>query len=396
MKKRKIGIFTGNRAEYGLQAPIIDAVNKHPDLEYQLIVSGAHLDKEFGATLHEIEADGFQISAKVTLDVTNDSLLSTAQNIGLGICEISRVINDLKPDLMIVYADRYEGFAAVIAASQLGIPVVHIEGGDVTEGGALDDTVRHAMTKLSHLHFTTNEDAKKRVLDLGEEEWRVFNCGLPALDFLRQDRFACPEQVCEALELELTSPIIVFTQHSVTTEYDKAKQQLAPSLDALRELATENVQVIITYPNNDAGGRAIINSIEEFSKELRKNVKIAKSLGRHLYHGLLSLSLNENVRIACVGNSSSGIKETPAFLCPTVNIGSRQEGRLRGTNVLDVNYDQKQIYNAIKTCLFDDSFRINCRKCENPYGNGNAGNIIASELASVALDQSLLRKKITF
>lgn len=182
--KRKIAIFTGNRAEYGLQYPIIKAVDKHPDLEYRLLVSGAHLDGNFGHTLSEIKSDGFRVDAEVKIELNSDERIATAQAIGSGIMAISRSLEEVKPDMMVVYADRFEGFAAVIAATQMNIPTAHIEGGDLTEGGALDDSVRHAMTKLSHLHFTTNQQAANRILAMGEEAWRVHTVGFPAIDVI--------------------------------------------------------------------------------------------------------------------------------------------------------------------------------------------------------------------
>lgn len=396
MKNRQIGIFTGNRAEYGLLAPIVEAVTEHPKLDYQLIVSGAHLDKEFGETLKEIEKDGYKISGKIDLKISNDNLLSTVQCIALCISELSKLFEKLNPDILVVYADRYEGFAAIIAASQLGIPVAHIEGGDVTEGGALDDSVRHAMTKLSHLHFTTNKEAKARVLAMGEENWRVVNSGLPALDFLKKCKYANCNEISTKLKLDINRPIVIFTQHSVTTEYQEASNQVCASLEALGQLAAEGVQVIITFPNNDAGGKDIIQKITEFSNQQKTNVQVIKSLGRHLYHGLLALSLQDSIQIVCVGNSSSGIKETPAFFCPTVNIGTRQNGRLRSTNIIDVDYNKSEIYEAIKTSLFDQTFRKICRQCKNPYGRGDAGKKIAAKLASVNLGKTLLIKKMTY
>ena len=179
MSKRKIAIFTGNRAEYGLLNPVIRAVYDHPDLEPYLLVSGAHLDNNFGRTIEEIENDGFSVFREVKITMPEDDLVSTAQAIGSGIIDLSRILAELQPDIFVVYADRFEGFSAVICGTQMGIPTAHIEGGDITEGGALDDSVRHAMSKLSHLHFTTNEQAAGRVRGMGEESWRVFNVGFP-------------------------------------------------------------------------------------------------------------------------------------------------------------------------------------------------------------------------
>ena len=224
MSKRVIAVFTGNRAEYGLQFPILRAVDRHPDLKYRLLVSGAHLDANFGHTLDEIRNDGFHIDAEVRIEMDATSLFSTAQAIGSGVLAISQALADIKPDLMVVYADRFEGLAAVIAASQMNIPTAHVEGGDLTEGGALDDSVRHAMTKLSHLHFTTNEQATNRILGMGEEAWRVHTVGFPAIDLISEGRFAQRHEVEERLGLDLSRPVVLFTQHSVTTEFDQAER----------------------------------------------------------------------------------------------------------------------------------------------------------------------------
>jgi UDP-N-acetylglucosamine 2-epimerase (non-hydrolysing)/GDP/UDP-N,N'-diacetylbacillosamine 2-epimerase (hydrolysing) len=394
-KKRTIAIFTGNRAEYGLQYPILRAVNVHPDLDYKLLVSGAHLDSNFGHTLDEIRNDGFHIDSEIKITMDAGSLYSTAQAIGTGVLEISNALSKIQPDIMVVYADRFEGFAAVIAASQMNIPTAHIEGGDLTEGGALDDSVRHAMTKLSHLHFTTNKQATNRILAMGEEAWRVHTVGFPAIDLISEGRYAQMAEVIEKLGLDMKRPIVLFTQHSVTTEFDKAVEQLNPSLKAIERLASEGVQVVLTYPNNDAGGRQIIERLEEFARLKLKGTQVHRSLGRHLYHGVLALAKDRAVRVACIGNSSSGLKETPAFGCPTVNIGSRQEGRLRGENVLDAGYDSSAIYSAAKSCLEDEVFRNRCRTAENPYWLGDAGPKIAKVLAEVPIDQNLIRKKMT-
>jgi UDP-N-acetylglucosamine 2-epimerase (non-hydrolysing)/GDP/UDP-N,N'-diacetylbacillosamine 2-epimerase (hydrolysing) len=395
MNRRTIAIFTGNRAEYGLQYPILRAVDRHPALEYRLLVSGAHLDPNFGRTLDEIRADGFRVDAEIKIEMDAASALATAQAIGSGIMAISRVLAQMKPDFMVVYADRFEGLAAVIASSQMNIPTAHIEGGDLTEGGALDDSVRHAMTKLSHLHFTTNVQATNRILELGEEPWRVHTVGFPAIDLIQEGRYASPGEVRDRLELDLSRGIVLFTQHSVTTEFERARDQVRPALEAIARLAEDDVQVIVTYPNNDAGGQAIIDELQQFAARRMRNVQVHRSLGRHLYHGVLALARDPARRVVCMGNSSSGIKETPAFHCPTVNIGSRQDGRLRGSNVIDVDYDSPAILEAVHRCLFDEAFRERCRRADNPYYLGNAGPKIADVLASVSIDQHLLRKRMT-
>jgi len=393
LNKRKLAIFTGHRSEYGLQYPIIKAVDKHTDLEYYLLVSGAHLQEDFGYTKAEIEKDGFRIHAEVKLTMEKDTLYSTAQAIGSGILSISNILNQLKPDFLVVYGDRFESLSAVVTGTQMNIPTAHIEGGDLTEGGALDDSVRHAITKLAHLHFCTNEEAQDRILGLGEEPWRVHNVGFPAIDLLAEGNYASPEEIQKKYSLDATIPLILFTQHSVTTEFHKADRQVEPSLDALVECARAGIQVVITYPNNDAGGKGIINAIEELRQKKIPNLFIYKSLGRYNYHGMLNMCGNNG---ACVGNSSSGIKETSFFGVPTVNIGSRQNSRLRSTNIIDAGYNKAEIKIAIEKCLSDKVFRNECGTCVNPYGIGKAGEKIADVLADTPMGKIMLQKKMTF
>jgi UDP-N-acetylglucosamine 2-epimerase (non-hydrolysing)/GDP/UDP-N,N'-diacetylbacillosamine 2-epimerase (hydrolysing) len=393
--KRRIAVFTGNRAEYGLQYPILKAIAAHPRLEYYLLVSGAHLQEDFGYTRREIEKDGFEVYGEVRLTMEEDSLYATAQAIGSGVLSLSKLLSEIRPDFLVVYADRFEGFSAVITGTQMNIPTAHIEGGDITEGGALDDSVRHAMTKLAHLHFTTNEQAAQRVCLLGEEAWRVHNVGFPALDLVAQELYASPDELGRTYGLVGDKPLVIFTQHSVTTEYELAAEQVRPALEAMRILAREGCQVIVTYPNNDAGGRRIIREIEVLQSENVPSLQVHKSLGRYNYHGVLNMC-GRIGRGVCVGNSSSGIKETAVFGCPAVNIGSRQEKRLRAENVIDVPYDTQEILTACRRSIHDDAFRMFCRSVTNPYGAGNAGPRIAQILAEIDITPALLQKKMTY
>ena len=393
--KRKIAVFTGNRAEYGLQYPILRAIAADPRLEYFLFAGGAHLQQDYGKTLAEIEADGFRVYGQVDIQMDQDRLFATAQAIGAGILSLSRHLDELRPDFLVVYADRFESFAAVVAGTQMNVPTVHIEGGDYTEGGALDDSVRHAMTKLAHLHFTTNAHAAERLRRLGEEPWRIFNVGYPALDLIAAGLYASPAEVAGSLGLDAARPVILFCQHSVTTEFEQAGDQVSPSLDALVSLAGKGYQAVITYPNNDAGGRRIIDKLEELRARAVPNIHIVKSLGRYRFHGMLNL-IGRAGRGALAGNSSAGIKETPAFGCPAVNIGSRQQGRLRGGNAIDVPYDAHAIAAAIERCASDEAFRRQCQTCENPYGGGNAGPRIAEVLATIPINLQLLQKRMTY
>ncbi len=391
MRKRTAAVFTGSRAEYGLLAPVITAIAAHPRLDYRLIVTGSHLEDDFGKSIAEINEDGFEIHYRFTLPASRDDLFSSAQASGHCIIEMSRILRDEQPDFLLVYGDRFETFAAAAAGAQMGIPTAHIEGGDYTDGGTFDDSFRHAITKLAHLHFTTNEASAERVRRLGEEEWRIHNVGLPSLDLIRAGKFASPEEVIARFELDRSKPVVIFTQHSIATEADLAVRQIEPSLEALRRAAVRwDAQILITCPNRDPGGRRVLERLQAFASSGVPGVQIHGSLGRYVYHGVL------NIASACVGNSSSGIKETPAFGCPTVNIGSRQHGRLKADNVIDTDYNADQITAALEKCLFDQAFISRARRCSNPYGGGEAGKKIAAVLAEIKTGAQLIRKKMTY
>ena len=393
--KKKIALFTGNRAEYGLQVPILRAINDHPDLEYYLIVSGAHLDPAFGLTVEEIKNDGFIIHEKIDIGNGGAYLLSTAEIIGNAIIKLTKVIKKCKPDIFLVYADRFESFAATIASSQTNTVTAHVEGGDVTEGGALDDNVRHAMTKLSHLHYVTNGDSYNRVKAMGEEDWRIQLAGYPAIDLIANNEFISEEDICNYIDVDINKPILIFTQHSVTNKFQSAKEQLISSIEGIKRISKErDIQCIFTYPNNDAGGIEIFETINSHTKNIKNSI-VRESLGRKLYWGLLNLSKDPRKNIICIGNSSSGIKETATFSCPTINIGTRQKGRLRSTNIIDCDYNDEQIYMAIKKCLDDDAFKGICATSVNPYGLGGAGKKIANHLSNVEFNDKLLTKKMT-
>lgn len=392
---RHIALFTGNRSEYGLQYPIFRAVARDQRLRYSLLVGGAHLDDEFGRTVAEIEADGFHIMRLPGMDGCQNSSAYTPRSIASSMAGVSSLLCQLRPDMALIYGDRFESFGALIAATQMGIPTAHVEGGDYTEGGAFDDSVRHAMTKLAHLHFTTNEAAANRVRKLGEEPRRVFNVGLPSLDLVRDGLYAQPDDLIAEFGFDLSRPIVLFCQHSVATEQESAAAQVRPSLQALAELAAAGFQIVVTYPNDDAGGRAILEEIRRFQREHLPGGHLVASLGRRRFHGMLNL-MGRVGRGVLAGNSSAGIKETPAFGCPTVNIGSRQHGRLRASNVVDTPYDAHAILGAIRRAAEDSDYREGCRRCENPYGDGTAGERIAEVLATIPLGLKLVQKKMTF
>lgn len=383
MHKRKIAVFTGNRAEFGLLYPVIRKMSLDKALNVHLIISGSHLQSNFGKTIEEIN-DSHISSVKNTILRINNKL-DVPDRMSEIIKRGKEAFARIKPDILVLAGDRYETFAMGIAAFYMNIPIAHIFGGDISQGGHLDDSIRHSMTKISHIHFVSNEDSYKRVVNLGEEKWRVFNVGSTAMDNIFSGKFSSADEIRRLLRLDLNRPVIIFTQHPVTTEPELAYCQAKKSLQALKELG---FQTVVTYPCNDTGCEGIIKAIDEYTS--MPNFRVRKSLGWKLYFGLL------NVASAVVGNSSSGIMETPVFKVPCVNIGTRQAGRFRSSNVIDVPYEKMAIKRAIKKAICDKGFRRFVRKCRNPYGNGNAASKIVRVLKSMPFNKVLLQKKITF
>lgn len=382
---RRILAFTGSRAEYGLMYPILKRIAMDGYMRLELAVSGSHLLAEFGQTAAEIEADGLRVEH--TID--SGGLARSGYDMVSGLSRIlargAELLAAIRPTFLLVLGDRYETFAMVLAAFYQNIPIAHLCGGDVSLGGHLDDSVRHAITKLAHLHFVTNADSAERVRRLGEETWRIFEIGSPSLESVRRGDYATPEEIRDRFGFDLDCPLILFTFHPVTTDVANAGPQVAECLEALREL---NQQTIITYPGNDAGCDAIIAEIER-----RRDVptfRIVRSLGRRWYLGVLS------VATVVAGNSSSGIVETPAFHAPCVDIGSRQKGRLRGSNVLSAACVRSEILRALRVAIFDESFRRQLQATTDPYAAGKASETVVRVLGEIAVDQKLLQKQITY
>ncbi len=394
MKKKKVLVFTGNRAEYGLQLPVVKSLNESKKIDCLLMVSGSHLDKKFGETISQIKTDKLRIADKIKLNNLYNSRLQTPNLIGQAIIKISKSIYSQKPDIFLVNADRFETFAATIASTQLSIPTFHIEGGDTTEGGALDDSVRHAITKLSHIHFATNNSSYQNIINSGEEKWRVHNVGLPINDMIYNKDFADFETLQKKFNIDKKKPLLILTQHSVTTEPHNSKNQIKITLLAIKYFIDKyNCQVVATYPNNDVGSSDIIFELEKFKRE-NKNFYLFKSLGNYFYHSLMNLRKIMNVVI--VGNSSSGIKEAIAFKCPTLNIGSRQNGRLKPKNVIDVDYNFLKICSKLKIIIFSKNLKKQLLKFRNPYYKKSTGYRITKVIENIKLDAKILKKKYKF
>jgi UDP-N-acetylglucosamine 2-epimerase (non-hydrolysing)/GDP/UDP-N,N'-diacetylbacillosamine 2-epimerase (hydrolysing) len=381
---RTICVVTGTRAEYGLLESSMRAIRDNDALELSLIVTGMHLSPKYGETYREIQADGFEIHHKVNMLVDGDSGLSMAKSTGLGILGLGEAFRDSDPDLVLVLGDRDEPLAAAIAAGHMNIPVAHIHGGDAVSGAVIDDSIRHAVTKFAHIHFPASNRSAERVAKLGEEAWRITTVGAPGLDAIRSGEYVPGPEMRTRLDIDTEQTLLVCVQHPVTTEPERAGEQMDETLDALKTIEGEHVLI---YPNSDAGSQKIIDAIE--SHPFAEKCMIHQSLPREEYLGLLAAS------DVLVGNSSSGIIEGPSLGLPVVDVGPRQNGRERAENTVSVPHDTKAIRDAIKSCLTDEEIRQRAQDCSNPYDHGPTGARIASELADLDLGERLLRKTTT-
>ncbi len=381
---KKIAVVTGTRAEYGILRPVLNAIVASPELELCLVVTGMHLSHEFGYTVKEIEGNGFKIATRVDMLPDSDTLEAMAESIGRGIIGMAQTWEKLKPFATLVLGDRVEPLAAAISSAYMNIPVAHIHGGDSPRGG-LDEYARHAITKFSHIHFPATKKSAERIIKMGEDEWRVHMIGSPALDVILNEPLIPAEQIAERFGLDISQPLLLVVQHPVTTQVEKAADQMRETLEAIVGMA---YPIILIYPNLDAGGRRMIEVIKEYTKY--PFIKSFKSLPRPEY-----LSLMKAARVM-LGNSSSGIVEAPSFALPFVNIGSRQEGRERGKNVIDVGHNKREIVKAVEKALTDKEFLSEVKKCQSPYGDGKASQRIVEILSNVEITPQLLQKKISY
>ena len=379
--KRKICVVTSSRAEYGLLRPLIELIKKDGNLECQLIVTGMHLSPEFGLTYKEIEKDGFPINKKIDISLNSDTPVGISRSMGLAMMGFAEAYKALSPDIIVVLGDRFEFLSVVSAALVSNIPVAHIAGGEVTEG-ALDDSVRHSITKMSHLHFTILEIYRRRVIQLGEDPDRVFNVGALGIDSIKKLKLLSMEELKNRLNIKFTKHNLLVTFHPVTLEPNTAGFQFQNLLNALNELKDTNI--IFTKANADTGGRLINKMIDAYVS--RNNTKAIEftSLGQLKY-----LSMMQFVD-AVVGNSSSGIVEAPSFKICTINIGDRQKGRIMPKSVINCEPTRKSIIKAFGK-LYSKKFQKNLKNVINPYGDGNAAKKIKYILKSYKID-SILKK----
>lgn len=380
---KKVCVITGSRAEYGLLSPLIKAIAVNKQFNLSIMVTGMHLSPEFGLTYKEIENDGYVIDEKVEMLLSGDTDSSISKSIGLGLIGFSDAFTRVTPDLVILLGDRFEIFSAAISAYMAKIPMAHLHGGEITEG-ATDEAIRHSISKMSYWHFTSTENYRKRVIQLGEMPERVFNVGALGIDNIINGNFLSNEELTSDLSLDLTKPFAIVTYHPVTLENNSAEQQLDNLLNAI--LKFDKLNVVFTMPNADANGRVIIQKIDDFVRKSPNKYSSFTSLGSKRYLSLMKLAT------LVIGNSSSGIIETPSFGIPTINIGDRQKGRDRAESIIDANIYTEDIINAIKKGLSHE-FQSACKNIENVYGNGHTASKIIDILSLKLSDQNINLKK---
>lgn len=375
---KKICFVTGSRAEYGLLKLIMKNLLQKSQIKLQIIVTGMHLSPEFGNTWEIISEEGFTINRKVEMLLSSDTALGVAMSTGIGIVGISTALNDLAPDLLVVLGDRFEIFSAASSAALMGIPVAHIHGGEATEG-AVDDSLRHAITKLSHLHFVSTEFYRKRVIQMGEHPDRVFCFGSPGVDAISALNLMPLKMLEKTIGFNLGERYLLVTFHPVTLGVNSSSSDVDELIAALDTLPSE-IKILITMPNSDASGRIISTKIRQYATMHPDRIIAITNLGQLLYLSAMQHCL------AVVGNSSSGIIEAPSLGVGTVNIGDRQKGRIQANSVINCPPQRDEISKALARAITDE-FQLAAATVDNPYGTGGASNKIANKLATFSLNK---------
>lgn len=379
---RKIAVITGTRAEFGILNPLLKKIQNHLDLELQVVASAMHLSPEFGYTVEEIEASGFRVDKRVECLLSSDSAVGVSKSIGLALISFSEAFEELIPDLIVILGDRSEMLAAATAATIANIPIAHIHGGETTEG-AYDESFRHAITKMSYLHFASTEEYKRRIIQLGENPKRVFNVGAMGLDSVKELNLLSREEFQESINFKLAKRNILITYHPVTLENKTSSSQFRSILKALDNLKDTNL--IFTHANSDKDGRIINQMIENYVSVNTEKAVSFKSLGQARY-----LSALKHVDLV-LGNSSSGILEAPFFNIPTIDIGDRQKGRISSESVVHSRDNEEEIEKALEKA-FDVHFREKIQKQEQIYGDGNT----SGKILKVILDTKIQDLKKPF
>jgi GDP/UDP-N,N'-diacetylbacillosamine 2-epimerase (hydrolysing) len=386
VSKRRVLAVTGIRSEYDILSSVFAAIRAHRSLSLQLIVTGAHLSPDYGETVRQIRKDGFAIAEEIESLISGDHDTSRVKGLAIQLQGLVQSVARIRPDILLVLGDREEAMSTALVGNYLNIPVAHIGGGDRAIGNA-DDQVRHAVTKLAHLHFTTNAESARRVRRLGEQGFRVFNAGNPGLDRLRTIPKLTAAELSRRLGFGLgeREPFLLLIQHPLSTEIERAGEQMRITLDAVERLG---LRTVLTYPNSDPGSQDMIRAIE--ARRKLGILHVVKTAPRLEFVNLLR-------RASCLmGNSSAGLLEAPHIKLPVVNIGNRQKGRLHADNVQFVPHDVGAIVRGVRRAVYDAKYRARVRRCRNPYGDGRSSGRIARVLATVPLNDRLRIKDITY
>lgn len=384
--KKKICVVTGSRADYGHLYWIIKNIQNDPNLELQLVVTGMHLSPEFGMTINDIKGDDIPVSEKIEMLLSSDTEEAIVTSMGIGMIGFANAYEKLKSDLIVVLGDRFEILSAVAASVPFRIPVAHIHGGEITQG-AIDDQFRHAITKMSHIHFPATKEYAERIIQMGESPEQVFCFGTPGLDNISRLKLMDKNTLANELKINAGMNWGILTYHPVTLEKSQAKCHIKKILGVIKNFP--NIYWVFTAPNADTESRDIIEAIKNFLGANTMKGKLFTSLGQLRYLSLLKNS------VVMVGNSSSGIIEAPSFGLPVVNIGARQEGRIKAQNIIDVpEVNEKEISKAINRAISED-FRISFKGLKNPYGDGNASEKIVNILKTQSLSNKIKKKFYT-
>ncbi|MCP4153757.1 MAG: UDP-N-acetylglucosamine 2-epimerase (hydrolyzing) [bacterium] len=383
MKKRKVGFVTVARSDYNTTKPIVEKALNHDSIEPVFYVTGMHLSPEFGLTVNELKKDGMPIEATVEMLLSSDSPAGITKSMGLGTIGFAQAYENHKPDILVVAGDRFEMHCAAVAAFPFGIPIVHLRGGEVTFG-AIDESFRHSITKMSHLHYPGTELSAKRLRQMGEEPWRIKVFGDPSLEDIHRVEMYTRKELEQIFHLDMSKPVILVTFHPVTHEYEHTETYICDLIKTLW-IFNRTYNVVFTYPNADTNGRVIIKHIENYCKK-QEGAFMVPNFGRKGYYSMM------NEAAVMVGNSSSGIWESASFKIPVVNIGRRQEGRQRPANVIDTAENEKAIKRGIEKAL-SETFVETLKDLKNPYFMENSSDIVIEGLAGIKIDEKLLVKK---
>ena len=378
---RKILFVTGSRGEYGYIRPILKLIKGRPDLSYEIVATNMHLISRYGSSIDNFSLDGFKVSYELYMALEGSTPTSMAKSLGVFMLSLADLLNNCRPDMILLAGDRGEQLSAAIVGAHMGIPVAHIQAGELS--GNVDGMSRHAIARFAHIHFAANEDAATRLVKSGEEEHRVFMVGAPQIDELIQGCVCSSEEVRKFFNLLDTEPVNVLVQHPVTEQFELSKEHMEASLEALSRIG---VRTVLVYPNNDAGSSFVQDAIAKYNESWLTTVR---NVPREMYLGLMSIAS------VIVGNSSSGILEAPSFGLPAINIGRRQSGRYQGRNVINVNHDVDEIYEAIKKAT-DPNFRDSLQGIPNPYGDGKSSERIVNVLSTIEIDEKLMFKQLSY